>query len=530
VLRGPDHVFELTNAAYARFIGRRDVLGMPFRDALPEVAGQGYFELLDEVYRTGQTFTGRNMRLMLQRDPDLSLAETFIDFVYQPIRDADGAISGIFVEGFDVTDRVRAEMRLRELNETLEARITERTAELQDAVTQLQAEVAERERAQETLRQVQKMEAIGQLSGGIAHDFNNLLTVIMGGLERVQRSGPPDDERLQRAAEVAMLGARRAATLTQRLLAFSRRQPLDPQPTDVNRLVNETMALLRRTLGETIELAAVLSPRLWVVDVDRNQLENALLNLAVNARDAMPQGGKLTIETANALLDEAYVAVTPELKAGQYVAISVSDTGSGMPPEIVERVFEPFFTTKEPGRGTGLGLSQVYGFIKQSGGHVRIYSVPNQGTTVRLYLPRYHGELEADSASTKAVAPPRANGEVVLVVEDDDQVRAHTTEVLRELGYRVVEAGDANAALRANKAEPRIDLLFTDVVLPGKYSGRQLADLLLATRPGMKVLYTTGHARDAIVHRGRLDPGTALITKPFAMQALAEKVWTVLNG
>ena len=530
MLRGPDHVFELANAAYTQFVGNRELLGKSVREAIPEVAGQGYLELLDDVYRAGRTFSGRSMRLVLQRDPDAPATETFVNFVYQPIRDANGAVSGIFVEGFDVTDRVRSEMQLRELNRDLEERVAARTGELRSALEQLQTEVQEREAAQAELRQVQKMESIGQLTGGVAHDFNNLLTVIIGGLERVQRLAPGDDGGLQRAAGLAMQGAQRAAILTQRLLAFSRRQPLDPKPTDINRLVTDTAALLHRTLGETIELESVLSPRVWPIDIDRNQMENALLNLAVNARDAMPGGGKLTIETANVYLDEAYAGTAPELQPGQYVAISVSDTGCGMPPETLERVFEPFFTTKEIGRGTGLGLSQVYGFIKQSGGHVRIYSEPGQGTTVRLYLPRHLGDTAAPQSGSAQQPPLRAKGEVVLVVEDDAQVRAHTTEALRELGYRVLKAEDAQEALRISASADRIDLLFTDVVLPGGRSGRQLAEALLAERPTTKVLYTTGYARNAIVHQGRLDRGTALITKPFAMRDLAVKVWTVLNG
>lgn len=432
-----------------------------------------------------------------------------------PLLDGNGQIIEWFGAASDVTDRKNAETALRDLNETLEGRVA--------------TELAARMNAEADLRQAQKMEAIGQLTGGIAHDFNNLLTVVMGGLERIQHAAPPDNERLLRAAESALEGARRAATLTHRLLAFSRRQPLDPQPTSVNRLVSETSALLHRTLGEAIELEAVLAPRIWPIDVDRNQLENTLLNLAINARDAMPDGGKLTIETANTHLDESYVATTPELQAGQYVMISVSDTGCGMTAEVLDHVFEPFFTTKGPGRGTGLGLSQVYGFIKQSGGHVRIYSESEQGTTVRLYLPRYNGELPADPPSAADRMPPRATDETILVVEDDDQVRSHTSELLRDLGYQTLEAADVSAAMQIVEAAEHFDLLFTDVMLPGGRSGRQLAELVLARRPGVKVLYTTGYARSAIVHHGRLDPGTALITKPFATRDLAAKIRSVLD-
>ncbi len=424
--------------------------------------------------------------------------------------------------------RREAAQALRETNDRLEARVAERTAELRDALQRLEAEMLERTRMQEALRQAQKMEAIGQLTGGIAHDFNNLLTVIMGSVERIQQALPADNRRLHRDAEMAMHGSRRAAALTHKLLAYSRRQPLDPQPTDINRLVSETSALLHRSLGETIELEGILAPHLWMVDVDRNQFENALLNLAVNARDAMPEGGTLTIETRNITLREADIEA-PELPPGDYVVVAVGDTGHGVPPDVVDRVFDPFFTTKEPGRGTGLGLSQVYGFIKQSGGHVRLESEPDRGTTVRLYLPRHAGQSPDGYTGPADPAAARGNGEVVLVVEDDDQVRANTVEMLNDLGYVVLEAADAATALRIGQGEKPIELLFTDVVLPGKCSGRQLAEMLASSRPEMKVLYTTGYSRDAIVHNGRLDAGVSLITKPFLMHELAAKVRSLLD-
>jgi PAS domain S-box-containing protein len=395
---------------------------------------------------------------------------------------------------------------------------------------------AERERQieldemQERLRQSQKMETVGQLTGGVAHDFNNLLQIIAGNLDLLLRTLPEDAARQRRAAESAMGGAKRAATLTQRLLAFSRRQPLSPKPLSANRLISGMSELLHRSLGETIEVEVVLSPSLWRAEIDPNALENAILNLALNARDAMPDGGKLTIETANTHLDRDYVAQHPELSTGQYVSISVSDNGHGMTPEVVERVFEPFFTTKEVGKGTGLGLSMVYGFVKQSGGHVKLYSEPGQGTTVRLYLPRLMGPV-AEEGEPPPPAAERAREETILVCEDDPEVRAFSAEVLRDLGYVVREAVDGPSALRLlERDDGRVDLLFTDVVLPGGMTGSVLAEQARRTRPGVKVLFTTGYARNAIVHHGRLDPGVELITKPFSYTDLAGRIRDLLDA
>ena len=414
----------------------------------------------------------------------------------------------------ELGQRRRAEAELQALNAGLEERV--------------EAEVARRAAAEEALRQAQKMEAVGQLTGGVAHDFNNLLTVIIGGLDTVRRSKPEDRGRIERALDMALQGAQRAANLTGRLLAFSRRQPLAPKPLEANALVRDMTELLHRTLGEQVELEGVLAPRLWRIEADQNQLESAILNLAVNARDAMPEGGKLTIETANTLLDETYTATDSEVVPGQYVLISVSDTGSGMSRETVERVFEPFFTTKDPGRGTGLGLSMVYGFVKQSGGHVTIYSEEGQGTTVKLYFPRYLGDAAEQEIAPELAVPMGSDGEVILLVEDNQDVRAYSLMILGELGYRVIEAIDADSAMVVLRSQQRVDLLFTDVVLPGR-SGRVLADEALALRPGLKVLYTTGYSRNAIVHHGRLDPGVQLITKPFTLEQLAGRVRDVLD-
>lgn len=389
-------------------------------------------------------------------------------------------------------------------------------------------EVRERLKAEDALRQAQKMEAVGQLTGGVAHDFNNLLTIIIGGLDVIRRSDPTDNARLARGIDMATQGARRAATLTARLLAFSRRQPLEPKPLDLNVVVRDSTELLHRTLGETIELEGVLAPRLWTVEVDQNQLESAILNLAVNARDAMPDGGKLTIETANTMLDESYTATDSEVIPGQYALVSITDSGVGMSKAIVERVFEPFYTTKEVGKGTGLGLSMVYGFVKQSGGHVTIYSEPGQGTTVKLYFPRYRGDAAAIDIIEESETPQGLKDEIILVVEDNDEVRGYSVMILNELGYGVLEASDAESALRVLKRPGRIDLLFTDVVLPGK-TGRMLADEAVAIRPELRVLFTTGYSRNAIVHQGRLDPGVQLITKPFTFDQLAARLRDVLD-
>ncbi|MBB4839651.1 PAS domain S-box-containing protein [Sphingomonas kyeonggiensis] len=386
------------------------------------------------------------------------------------------------------------------------------------------------ETAEAALRQAQKMETVGQLTGGVAHDFNNLLQVVTGNLDILQRNLPPEQPRLARAADAAMQGAQRAAMLTQRLLAFSRRQPLAPERIDPNRLIAGMSDMLHRSLGETISVEILPSARTWPVEIDANQLENALLNLAINARDAMPEGGKLTIETANTHLDAHYAARDSEVAPGQYVVICVSDTGTGMDADTLAHAFEPFFTTKEVGRGTGLGLSMVYGFIRQSGGHVRIYSEPGHGTTVKIYLPRYRGQAHVPEATAAEVAPQGKVHETILVCEDNDDVRAYTVEVLRELGYRVIEAGDGPATLAALDAEQGpIDLLFTDVVLPRGMTGAVLAAEAQEKRPALKVLFTTGYARNTIVHHGRLDPGVQLLPKPFTYTDLAAKVREMLD-
>jgi PAS domain S-box-containing protein len=417
----------------------------------------------------------------------------------------------------EIADRKLAEEALRELNQSLEGRVA--------------AAIADREQAEEALRQSQKMEAVGQLTGGIAHDFNNLLTVITGNVDAARRHvGDQGEPRIVRALGNALVGAERAAVLTQRLLAFSRRQPLNPRPVDANKLVTGMSELLYRTLGETIEVETVLAAGLWRIEADPNQLENAILNLAVNARDAMTEGGKLTIETANTHLDRDYAAQNAGVVAGQYVAICVSDTGAGMDPDTLARAIEPFFTTKEVGKGTGLGLSMVYGFVKQSGGHLKIYSEEAEGTTIQIYLPRQLGGEEGTEERPEEIVPEGSREETILVCEDDDDVRAYTVEVLRELGYRVLEAHDGPSALRLlERQEGKVDLLFTDVVLPSGMTGAVVAQEARTLRPDIKILFTTGYARNAIVHHGRLDPGVELITKPFAYADLAARVRDMLD-
>ena len=416
----------------------------------------------------------------------------------------------------EIAERTRAQEALRDLNANLEREIAERTAQLRVN--------------EEALRQAQKMEAVGQLTGGVAHDFNNILQVIVGNLELIRRLVPADAGRIQRSAEQALNGARQASSLTQRLLAFSRRQPLDPKPIDVNSLVNGLSELLNRTLGEMISVETVRGAGLWRIEADANALESAILNLAVNARDAMPQGGRLTIETMNAYVDETYAVSHAEVVPGRYVLISVSDSGMGMDSETIRRAFEPFFTTKPVGQGTGLGLSQVYGFVKQSGGHIKIYSEVGQGTTVKIYLPRLERSEEQQEEPSPAPVPEGNAHETILVVEDDDNVRTYSVDALRDLGYHVIQAAEGPSAIRLLETQTPVDLLFTDVVLPGGMTGAQVAARARELRPGLKVLFTTGYARNAIFHHGRLDKGVQLITKPFSFSDLAAKVRDVLDA
>ncbi|MFZ5790852.1 MAG: PAS domain S-box protein [Pseudomonadota bacterium] len=387
-------------------------------------------------------------------------------------------------------------------------------------------DMTERLQFEERLRQSQRLEAIGQLTGGVAHDFNNLLTVILGNAELLTER-LTDQPRLKALAQTSLAAAERGAELTNRLLAFSRRQALEPRIVDVTRLLDTMEELLRRTLGEHIDVVFAHDADLPPATVDPTQLETAILNLALNARDAMPDGGRLTIEMANVHIDEARASRLDELSPGDYVMIAVSDTGTGMPPAVRERAFEPFFTTKGVGKGSGLGLSMVYGFMKQSGGHVSIYSEPGHGTCVKLFLPR---SGEADRAEPVARATTLRGTETVLVVEDDDLVRAHVERQLTELGYRVFAVADGQQALETLRSDAAFDLLFTDMVMPGGMNGKQLADEAWRLRPGLKVLFTSGYTESTIIHRGRLDPGIQLLNKPYRLQDLATKIRLVLSG
>lgn len=389
-------------------------------------------------------------------------------------------------------------------------------------------DVSDRLQMEERQRQSQKLEAVGQLTGGVAHDFNNLLTIIMGNTEVLQDE-LADDNPLRPFADMSAAAADRAAELTNRLLAFSRRQTLHPRVMDLNAVIEGVEDMLRRTLGEDLDIEIMLADTLWQTEIDNTQLDAALLNLAINSRDAMAEGGCLTIETANVSLDDDYTSTEPGLKSGDYVVIAVSDTGHGISKDFIERVFEPFFTTKAVGKGTGLGLSMVHGFVKQSDGHIRIYSEPNEGTTIKLYFPRFLGDGVAQDDKVESKADLRGQ-ETILVVEDDALILQQLTVQLMGLGYEVVTASAGKPALDILRDRPDIDLLFTDVILPGGMNGRQIADSAQAFRPGLKILYTTGYSENAIVHHGRLDRGVDLLSKPYRKSELASKVRNVLDA
>ena len=638
VLRGPEHVYEYVNHAYVTIGGPRDYVGRPVREVFPELAGQGFYELLDQVLATGERFVAQGIPVTLSQEG----GQRFIDLLYEPIRDEEGKVTGVFVGGYDATETYRAAAALREseaalkdLAETLEQHVEQRTRDLRDSMdfarlalsavggvgvwtydvasdrffcdaniaelydidpaegaagighagflknlhpddaaplaatmagdptkpgdleleyrirhsdgstrwvlsrghtyfdeagkpvrrTGVGVDMTKQRLLEEQFRQSQKMEAVGQLTGGLAHDFNNLLTGISGSLEMLQiRAAQGRFDAVDRYVAAAQGAARRAAALTHRLLAFSRRQTLDPKTTDVNRLICDMEDLVRRTVGPQVEIEVVGAGGLWSTLVDPNQLENALLNLCINARDAMPDGGRITIETANKWLDER-AAAERDLSPGQYVSLCVSDTGTGMTPDVIARAFDPFFTTKPIGAGTGLGLSMIYGFVRQSGGQVRIYSELGQGTTMCLYLPRDTGAAPADlPAASRQEEEVRGSGEVVLVVDDEPTVRMLISEVLDESGYAGIEAGDAQTGLRILRSPAKVDLLITDVGLPGGMNGRQMADAARVLRPDLKVLFITGYAENAAVGNGKLDPGMEVLTKPFAMDVLAQRI------
>jgi signal transduction histidine kinase len=498
-----------------------------------------------DLNRAGQTDAARDLVISGQGKMAMDAIRTTIDQINDTERDTlmarqdAAAAARAWLLGLVIASLVAAVALAAFLARAAQLAL----AEERQRAAELGAEMALHRETQQTLRQAQKIEAVGQLTGGIAHDFNNLLTIIIGNLDTLKRrladtTGQADVVSfagvLAKPVDLALQGARNAAQLTHRLLAFSRRQALEPVRLDLNRLIADMSDLLRRTLGETINIETVLAAGLWPTFVDTNQVENALINLCVNARDAMAEGGRLTIETANTFLDEAYARQFGDVTPGQYALLSITDTGTGIPPELLERAFEPFFTTKPAGQGSGLGLAMVHGFVKQSGGHVRIYSEVGHGTTVKLYLPRMledegAASVPAPRPAAPAATPRAAQSETILLVEDNEGVRDFARGALQELGYTVLEAAEGEAALRILKYEPSVSLLFTDVVLPGM-SGRELANRAAALRPDLPVLFTTGYTRNAIIHHGRLDPGVQLLSKPFAQHDLARKVREMLDA
>lgn len=511
-LRGPEHVFELANSAYIQLVGGRDVTGKAIRDALPDLDGQGYFELLDDVYRTGRPFVGRGMQVDIATSPGQPADTRNVDFIYQPVRESDGRIIGIFVQGHDITAQARTQAELERHQCHLEALVRQRTKELQQS--------------EEALLHAQKLEAVGKLTGGVAHDFNNVLQVIGANLQLILASGPAEgDSSLRRRARSAMDAVDRGAKLSSQLLAFARQQPLRPVVFNMGDRLRTLDDLLRRTLGEPVELCIEVEEGLGNVWADVYQLENAVLNLAINARDAMPHGGRLDIVMRNVVIQPDDRAA--EMDPGAYILLEVRDTGHGMSPAVLQRAFEPFFTTKGEGQGTGLGLSMVYGFAKQSGGHVSIHSARGQGTIVGLFLPRT--DAPATGTAAEAPRPDAGRGETILVVEDDPSVRESAVDTLQSLGYVVVEAGDATEALEILGTGRRVDLLFTDVVMPGPIQSPELAERARSLQPGMAVLFTSGYTEDVVFHDGRLDPGIELIDKPYLRDELAARLRHLLG-
>ncbi|MDF0544769.1 response regulator [Sphingobium sp. H39-3-25] len=498
-----DYIHVEANRAYELNAGIPDVVGQKVREMVPDEA-DGWVELYGSVLHSGKPI--RFQRELVKTGRHLDIAA---------FRVGEAAERQVAVLFKDVTEQIRAENTLRELNKKLEARIAQA--------------LAEQEEAEASLRQAQKMEAVGQMTGGLAHDFNNLLAGISGAFEmigvRLAQGKVADVDRYLSAGQGA---TRRAAALTHRLLAFSRRQTLSPKPTCINRLLSDFTDLVRRTVGPTIAVETVAAGGLWPTLVDANQLENALLNLCINARDAMPDGGRITIETANCWLDKR-AAKERALEPGQYVSVCVSDTGTGIEKAHLDRVFDPFFTTKPLGQGTGLGLSMVYGFARQSHGHVRVYSEIGHGTMVCIYLPRHHGEEEIDVPADVAAAAEAEAGETVLIVDDEPSVRMLIVDALSDLGYHCIEAHDGPAGLRVLETKTRVDLLITDVGLPGGLNGRQVAEAARSLRPDLRILFVTGYAENAVLNHGHIERGMEVLTKPFTVGELVRRVTAILQ-
>jgi len=513
-LQALDHLRRLISEKLAELKSTVDAYQAGQRDqALAIVNSDNGFELMLEIRRVIETMQSTEDRVLEDRQASAARSGMLLQ--------AGVAIAFLLICGVGV-------LVARFTRESF-AVLTAAHDRLAATNRELIEQIGRREAAESQLRQSQKMEALGQLTGGIAHDFNNMLGVIMGSLDLVMRRIAKGDFAIQRFLDAATVATERAATLTQRLLAFARQQPLSPRPLDANRMIVNMSELLHSTLGEHIQIETVAGARLWTVHADLQQLENAILNIAINARDAMPDGGKLTIETANTYLDEAYSRQNPEVTPGQFAMIAITDTGRGMPPEVAVRAFDPFFTTKAAGKGTGLGLSQVYGFVKQSNGHVKVYSELGAGTTVKIYLPRLIGE--ADEIRRAAASEPVRTGnrsEIILVVEDDSLMRRLTSEALHELGYTVFDSENATNALAILDRVADVKLLFTDVVMPD-INGKKLAEEAVRRRPGLKVIFTTGYTPNAVVHGGVLDAGVNFISKPFTLDELAAKVRAVLD-
>ena len=480
--------------------------------ALATVKSDNGLRLMDAIRQHISTMEGVENQLLSDRQ---TRAQTLTSWLEAGASIAFVLISAVGFLGIAVTRRA--------ISHLASAR-----NELAISNRDLQKQIEQREEVESQLRQAQKMEAIGQLTGGIAHDFNNMLGVVMGSLDLMGRRIKNGDFAIDRFLEAASQATVRAAALTHRLLAFARQQPLEPKPIDVNNLISGMSDLMRSTLGEQIQIETVMAAGVWTASADPHQLESAILNVAINARDAMPDGGKLTIETGNTYLDEAYVRQHGDVEPGQYVMVAVSDNGSGMAPDIAARVFDPFFTTKPSGKGTGLGLSQVFGFIKQSRGHIKIYSEVGCGTAVKIYLPRLTGQLATPLPANPPSISAGSAGEVILVVEDDPMMLKFTIQAVRELGYTVLHADNAAAALAILDDRPDILLLFTDVVMP-EVGGKKLVDEALKKHPALKVLYTTGYTANAVVHGGVLDAGVNLLGKPFTLDQLATKLRVVLD-
>ncbi len=642
LLSGPSHRIVLVNTAYKNLVGDRELLGRTVEEALPDAVEQGYLDLLNQVFQSGAAYRSTGAQFDVRAAGERAVNHRFVDFIYQPIKDSKGQVTGIFVEGSDTTDRTFAENALRALNETLEQRVADRTAELRlvanivettdvmimvcdlnynilainkanadeferlygvrpkvgdnmlalladqpehqlqvragwgrgmsgEEVTfvedygdpnrtrpyyevkfrtlwnehgvrvgcyQFVTDVSERLKkqamlaeAQEALRQAQKMEAVGQLTGGLAHDFNNMLTGITGSLEVIRsriRQGRLDEvERFLNEAEAA---AGRAAALTHRLLAFSRRQTLDPKPTDVGRLISDMEDLIGRTMGPAVEISFTRVVGLWTTLVDPNQLESAVLNLCINARDAMPDGGRLTIDVANRSLSGAADTILA-MPAGDYVTLSVLDVGTGMTKEVMARAFEPFFTTKPLGQGTGLGLSMVHGFALQSRGQVQIESEVGSGTGVHLYLPRHHTVPNAaPSVQPVANAAPILRGHTILIVDDELAIRMLVRTALEDAGYVCAEASGGSEGLRVLSSGRQIDLLVTDIGMPGGMNGREMASRARRRRPDLKVLFITGYADHTAISDNQLAPGMTVLLKPFPLQELVDRVGHLLSS